>query len=244
MNDPVSDFPTLTRDQAIEVDRMMVDELGIERVQTMENAGRHVAQLARDRFLAGDAGGKRVTVLAGSGGNGSGAIVAARRLHGWGALVELVLVKPGDAFAGVPARQLTIARAVGLSPIEAGAGGIRSDGPDVILDGMAGHGFTGNRPRGAVADAMRWARAQPTPILSLDVPSGMDATSGERASLVMKATATLALALPKKGALVFGAEEFVGELYLADIGVPELVYRKLGIDVGPIFSGSDLVRLR
>jgi NAD(P)H-hydrate epimerase len=244
MNDPGSDLPTLTRDQAIEVDRIMVDELGIELVQTMENAGRHFAQLARDRFLGGDAGGKRVTVLAGSGGNGGGAIVAARRLYGWGASVELVLVKPEDAFADVPARQLTIARAVGLSPTEAGAGGIQSDGPDVILDGIAGHGFAGNRPRGAVADAMRWARAQPTPILSLDVPAGMDATTGELASPAMKATATLALALPKKGALVFGAEEFVGELYLADIGVPELIYRKLGIEVGPLFSDSDLLRLR
>ena len=47
----------------------------------------------------------------------------------------------------------------------------------------------------------------------------------------------------KAGLAVMGAEEFTGALYLADIGVPEAVYRRMGIDVGPIFSGSDLLRL-
>lgn len=239
-----SDPPALTRDQMIEVDRITVEELGIEPLQLMENAGRHLAQLARDRFLAGGARGKSVTVLVGSGGNGGGALVAARRLHGWGARVEIVLVKPEDAFRALPGKQLAIARATGLSPVEAGAGGVQSDGPDVILDGMAGYGFSGSRPRGAVADAMRWARAQPVPILSLDTPSGLDATTGKPSSPVIYATATLALALPKKGVLILGAEEFVGELYLADIGVPWMVYRRLGIDVGSLFSTGDLLRVR
>ncbi len=244
MTDVAADLPALTRDQMIEVDRIMVEELGFELLQMMENAGHHLAQRARDRFLGGEARGKRVTVLAGSGGNGGGALVAARRLNDWGAAVELVLVKPADAFRSASAHQLGIARAVGISPIEARDEGIQSEGPDVILDGMVGYGFSGNRLRGVLGDAIRWARAQPTPILALDIPSGMDATTGERSSPVIQATATLTLALLKKGLIAFGAEEFVGELYLADIGIPEIVYRKLGIEVGPLFSGSDRLRIR
>ena len=53
--------------------------------------------------------------------------------------------------------------------------------------------------------------------------------------MTVKATATMTLALPKAGLAVLGAEEFIGELYLADIGVPAAVYRRLGVEVGPIF---------
>ena len=62
-------IPYLTTQQMIEVDRLMVDVFGIQLVQMMENAGRHLAVLARDRFLEGDPINKRVIVLAGSGGN-------------------------------------------------------------------------------------------------------------------------------------------------------------------------------
>ena len=72
-------IPTLTRDQMVEVDRSMIEDFGIELLQMMENAGRHLAHLTRDRFLGGDARDKAVTVLAGTGGNGGGALVAARR---------------------------------------------------------------------------------------------------------------------------------------------------------------------
>ena len=72
----------------------------------------------------------------------------------------------------------------------------------------------------------------------------MDATTEERSSPVIQATATLALALLKKGMIVLRVEEFVGDLYLKDIGILETVYRELGSEVGPLFSGSDLLRIR
>jgi len=78
------DIRYLTTDQMIEVDRAMIEDFKIELIQMMENAGRNLASLARERFLDGDPIGKRVVVLAGTGGNGGGALVAARRLHNWG----------------------------------------------------------------------------------------------------------------------------------------------------------------
>jgi NAD(P)H-hydrate repair Nnr-like enzyme with NAD(P)H-hydrate epimerase domain len=155
-----------------------------------------------------------------------------------------VLVKLADVFRSASAHQLGIARAVGFSPVEAVDEGIPSEGPDLIFDGMVGYGFSESRPRGVLADAILWARAQSTPIFGLDIPSGMDATTGECFLPVIQATATLTLALLKKGLIAFGAEELVGELYLADIGIQEIVYRKFGVEVGPLFSGSDLLRFR
>ncbi len=77
------DVPAVSVEQMREVDRVMVEELGIELQQMMENAGRALARRARV-MLGGDAAGQRVTVLAGSGGNGGGGMVAARRLSIWG----------------------------------------------------------------------------------------------------------------------------------------------------------------
>src|SRR5215217_2144207 len=76
--------PALTPEQMSRVDRIMADELGVDVLQLMEVAGQAVAAWARQRFLGGDARGKRVLVLAGSGGNGGDGMVAARFLHGWG----------------------------------------------------------------------------------------------------------------------------------------------------------------
>ena len=95
------DIPYVTTDQMIEVDRAMIEDCKIELIQMMENAGRNLASLARERFLGGDPIGKRVVVLAGTGGNGGGALVAARRLHNWGVHVRVFLTKPAADFAPV-----------------------------------------------------------------------------------------------------------------------------------------------
>ena len=83
------DVPYITTEQMIEVDRAMIEDFGIDLVRMMENAGRSLAHLARERFLDGDPRGNRVVVLAGTGGNGGGALVAARRLHSYGASVTV-----------------------------------------------------------------------------------------------------------------------------------------------------------
>jgi hypothetical protein len=102
---PVYDapLPWLTKEQMAEVDRLMVDEARILLLQMMESAGRHLAHLARVRFLGGDPRGRTVVVLAGTGGNGGGALVAARRLGGWGARVKVVVTSDDACFAEVPA---------------------------------------------------------------------------------------------------------------------------------------------
>ncbi len=238
------DVPWLTTEQMIEVDRAMVEDYQIELIQMMENAGRALAHLARERFLDGDPQGRQVTVLAGSGGNGGGALVCARRLHNYGAGVQVYVTRPDADFKPVPGHQLDILHRMGVPVALADAitGAIT---PDLIVDGVIGYSLKG-APRGASAHLIRWANAAGAPILALDAPSGVDITTGTVFAPAIQATATMTLALPKAGLRATGVEARVGELYLADIGVPSELYAEpaLALQVGHIFSASDIVRLR
>ena len=237
-----SEVPHLTTTQMIEVDRAMIEDYHIDLVRMMENAGRSLAHLARERFLGGNARGRRIVVLAGSGGNGGGALVAARRLHNYGADVAVLTTKPDEQFASVPGQQLDIVRRVGI-PVASDGTSEAFEPADIVLDGVIGYSLSG-APRGVAGELIRWATTQQAPIVSLDVPSGVDASTGTVHDPAISAAATLTLALPKEGLRATGVEAHVGELYLADISVPPELYAKhLGVDIDPVFLESDIVRL-
>jgi NAD(P)H-hydrate epimerase len=226
-----------------EVDRVMVEDYHIDLVQMMENAGRSLAHLARVRFLDGDPAGKRVVVLAGSGGNGGGAMVCARRLSNWGASVEVFLTRL-RGLAPASAHQLDVLKRMGV-PVDQVGAIRRSAGADLVVDGVIGYSLSG-APKGPAAKLIRWASEQDAPVLALDVPSGLDATAGMASMPCIHAAATMTLALPKEGLRAMGVEQHVGELYLADIGVPPALYAapSIGIEVGPLFAREDVIRLR
>lgn len=238
------ELPYLTVQQMVEVDRAMVEDFGIDLGRMMENAGRALAHLARVLFLAGDPRGRKAVVLAGTGGNGGGALVCARRLHGWGANIAVFLARHPGEFTPVPAQQLEILRRMGV-PFSVGLPPSGQARRDLVVDGVIGYSLKGS-PEGAAASLIRWANDQDASVLSLDVPSGFDAATGAASDPAVRAAATLTLALPKEGLRAPGAERHVGELYLADIGVPPSLYGgpSLGLAVGPIFAESDILRIR
>ncbi|MEM6376663.1 MAG: NAD(P)H-hydrate epimerase [Bacteroidota bacterium] len=84
-------IPVLSTEEMIEVDRLMIEEYGIVLIQMMENAGRCLAIVAMREFLKSNFSNKKVIILAGTGGNGGGALVCARRLHNWGVGVSVYL---------------------------------------------------------------------------------------------------------------------------------------------------------
>jgi NAD(P)H-hydrate epimerase len=240
----MSDVPYVTTEQMIEVDRAMMEDYRIELIQMMENAGRNLAHLARMRFLNGHPGGKLIAVLAGTGGNGGGALVCARRLINWGANVHVYTTKPDNAFTPIPAHQLDILHRMQV-PVDAANAVSLLDVPDLIIDGIIGYSLRG-APRGAAADLIRWANDQAAPVLSLDAPSGVDTTSGTVFDPAIQATATMTLALPKHGLRASRLAGNAGELYLADISVPPELYAKpaMQLKVDPIFAQSDVIRLK
>ena len=115
-------------------------------------------------------------------------------------------------------------------------------GADLILDALVGYSLRG-APREPVAGFIRAANAAPVFRLSLDLPSGLDSDSGLPSEPTVRAQATLTLAWPKAGLLARPARPFVGDLYVADISVPEAVYRAVGVSRGSLFAGGPIVRV-
>ena len=240
---PATDIavPSVSADQMREVDRLMIEEIGITLVQMMENAGRSLAQVARSRFLDGDARGKRMLVLCGAGGNGGGGLVCARRLQNWGADVQVLLSGAPEKLGDVPRHQLGILDAMGM---QAKVAVEEAELPpaDLIVDALIGYSLRG-APEGVAAALVRAANGHRAPILALDVPTGLDSTSGAVREPAIRAAATMTLSLPKMGLDPAPIHDMVGELYLADIGVPPSLYAELGLQVGPVFARADVVRL-
>ncbi|MEL6671329.1 MAG: NAD(P)H-hydrate epimerase [Bacteroidota bacterium] len=234
-------LPRLTTEQMIEVDRLMIEEYGILLMQMMENAGRCLALLAKDRFLQANPTGKKVVVLAGTGGNGGGAMVCARRLAAWGAEVY-VAVTHEDRLREIPLHQFNILKQMGLA-IHQGVAPLPSD-VALIIDGIIGYSLRG-APRGPAATFIQWANDQAAPVLSLDTPSGISLTVGEAFEPVIKAAATLTLALPKVGLYQEEMVPLRGELYLGDISVPPALYAEpsLKLAVASFFHLSDVLRI-
>jgi NAD(P)H-hydrate epimerase len=237
--------PALSTDQMREVDRAMMEDYSISLLQMMENAGRGLAHLARIRFFDGDPRDKSALVLAGPGGNGGGALACGRRLANWGSRLSVVLSAPREKYGPVPAHQLRILDALGVTVVDAVSG--RSPevhDQELIVDGLIGYSLTGP-PREPVASLIRWTHGRAAPVVSLDVPTGVDSSSGKIHDPAVRATATLTLALPKTGLLADGAAAHVGELYLADISVPPELYRGRGleVEVGHLFAESDILRI-
>jgi NAD(P)H-hydrate epimerase len=166
--------PYLTADQMREEDRAMMQDYHIELIQIMENAGRNLAHVARLRFLNGDPRDKQVIVLAGTGGNGGGALVAARHLSNWGAHVDVYVTQPADQFAPVPAHQLDIPYRMQV-PIAEAQSLPKATRADLIVDGVIGYSLRG-APHATAAELIRWANGQGVPVLALDAPSGVDTT--------------------------------------------------------------------
>jgi NAD(P)H-hydrate epimerase len=234
----MSRIPTVTGEQMAAVDRAMVEVLTLDIRQIMETAGRQVAIFAR-RMLGGDPRGKRVVAVCGTGGNGGDGMVAARYLHGWGAEVEIVLShEPEPERQGVAAQQLAILRAMGMTAVASG----ELPAADLIIDGLLGFS-TRSAPTGPVADLIAALNRQSAPILAIDLPSGLQATSGEPFDPAVTATVTLTLGLPKTALLVAAARKHAGELWLADIGIPLQAYAAVGLEIGPLFAQEEFLRV-
>ena len=228
--------PWLSVEQMREVDRIMVEELGISLPRMMENAGRSLAEVAQE-LLGGDTGGRSILVLAGPGGNGGGGLVAARHLAVAGAQVAVALSAPAERFAPVPAEQLEIIRQLAL-PIHETIDLL--DEPELVIDALLGYSQHGE-PHGEAAELIGWSAGRR--VLALDVPSGLELASGKLHTPHVSAEVTMTLAAPKTALASPDAAETIGRLLLADISVPALVYERLGIAYQTPFTRGPVVEL-
>ena len=240
-------LPALSSADMAEVDRLAVDVYGITLLQMMEQAGSHLATVVSAE-LDGDLSGKRILVAVGPGNNGGGGLAAARHLVNRGAQVQVVLARPARRLSEGGRHQLATLLEMGVSccmamyDISDAEIDDELAAADLVIDAVLGYRGRG-APHDEVAtliDRIAGARSR---ILSLDLPSGMDADTGEASAGSISSRATMALALPKRGLVSTAGRERAGRLYLADIGLPEALYARMDLDVGTPFSGGRIVRL-
>ncbi|MEM7137302.1 MAG: NAD(P)H-hydrate dehydratase [Myxococcota bacterium] len=229
----------LTREQAREVDRVAVDDFGVESLVLMENAGRGAADAIVARFPDRL---DRVVLVGGPGQNGGDAWVVARRLAliGWRPLA--VFVGDLSRLRGDAAPNWKL-----LEKLSVGTQVIRPEHTDelaallaqatLVVDGLFGTGL--DRPvEGGYAAAVRAMDEAAAPVVSLDLPSGLDANTGAVLGVAPRAALTVTFAGLKRGLHQYPGVDHAGEVEVADIGVPSRHPPETAV-----YAASDLSRL-
>jgi len=242
---PASHVPAISAAQMAEVDRSAIEDYGVTLLQMMEQAGAHLAEVVRVE-IGGDLRDKRVVVAVGPGNNGGGGLVAARHLANRGASVRVVLARPALRMSEAARHQLATLIAMGtdccVATYDLGDDALEQvlATADLVVDAVLGYRIH-DAPRGEEERLIGFVIGAGRPIVSLDLPSGMDPDSGEASGAAITAGATLTLALPKSGLLTPAGVARSGRLYLGDLGLPSALYTGIGIRTNHPFAAGRVV---
>lgn len=219
-------LPLLSNGEAAAADRLAA-ETGTPTVQLMEKAGRAVAEAAQGLLPEGGT----VLVACGPGNNGGDGYVAARVLAGRGYAVRVAalgLPRPGsDAAVMAPLWD---------GPVEA-LDNARPEDADLVIDALFGAGL-GRDLDGAARDFVERLQAGETPVLAVDVPSGVDGDSGEVRGVAAEAVLTVTFHAPKPGHYLEPGASLCGDLIIAPIGIPEDAAERIGVQTW--LNGPDM----
>lgn len=201
---PLPDAPQMRA-----TDRWAIDDLGIPSLDLMERAGEGLARVVAETVPEGP-----VVVVCGPGNNGGDGFVAARLLHDDGREVSVLAVVDADAYTGDALANLT-RLPVPLRPFSPTA----LEGAAVAVDALLGTGVKG-APRAPADAAVAALNALDAPVVAADVPSGVDASTGEVAGDAVRAVATATFAAAKPGLWVHPGKGRAGRVEVVDIGIP------------------------
>jgi NAD(P)H-hydrate epimerase len=215
----------LTREQARELDRRAIEELGIPGVALMENAGRGMAELLRSLGARGT-----VVVCCGKGNNGGDGFVIARHLANAGVRVRTLLFAdpnhlPGDASVnyGILSRMSALSSCgVSLEVLaDFDDAHLRDElaAADWVVDALFGSGLRGAVPP-PFDRVIAAINASPARVLAVDIPSGLDSDTGRPTDPTVRAHHTATVAAAKKGFLEPAAAAWLGEVHVIDMGSP------------------------
>tara|TARA_B110000438_G_C15790866_1_gene640626 strand:- start:268 stop:1812 length:1545 start_codon:yes stop_codon:yes gene_type:complete len=193
-----------TGPEASAFDKLAIFEMEVPERSLMESAGRSAAQLLEKLFPTGE-----VTVVVGSGNNGGDGLILARTLQSWGRETKVVGV----------GEHLLDSRLGNGWPMEIGGTETFSSSPSLIVDAILGTGMVG-KPRKEQSKAIQSINRSECPVLSLDVPSGLNSDNGKALGEIISADVTIAFGWPKLGTLLQEGRGQVGRLIAIEIGLP------------------------
>ena len=211
------------------IDHDTIEGIGIPGIVLMETAGSEIVKKIEHHYSTA----KRIGIFVGKGNNGGDGLVIARQLAHIGHDVSIFLVSPTDSFVGEARTNLDIARNLGMKIQENLTDDstlIRSLRCDLLVDAIFGTGLRGN-VREPISDIINAINDLPIPILSVDLPSGLDADTGHPLGTCIHADRTVTIGLPKRGLLLHPGAELAGELEIVDIGFPQQVIDTQNIKV-------------
>ena len=218
----------VTASEMAQLDKKTIEELGIPGIVLMENAGRGAADFFQQ--VVPDLLNLRITVAAGSGNNGGDGFVLARLFHDQGAAVRVVCLRPPEKIKGDALINFKILEKLSVptfiwnenNDFDNQFKWIRAS--DIIIDAILGTGLN-TEVRGLFKKIIETVNETDLPVLAVDVPSGLDASTGKILGAAVKAKATATFGLAKIGQLVDPGEEYTGILKVIDIGIPRLVLK-------------------
>ena len=228
----------LTSEQVAHLDAAAA-ECGVSTLQLMEIAGWQVARCAW-RHLGSPA---EVSVVAGYGNNGGDGLVAARHLSTWRCAVRVLVLGDEQRVAGVVRDHVTSARLCGIDVIvDANPAAVRGviAGADLVIDAILGTGLR-SAPREPQSSGIRALNESGIPVLSVDVPSGLDATTGDAFDPTVQAALTCTLTAMKRGLRLGDAPAHAGAVWVADIGLPAAAWLRAGVEQPSGIRGGELV---
>jgi NAD(P)H-hydrate epimerase len=217
-------LPYLSSERMAEVDRKAPEEYGITVSRMMENAAYQIADFLRENYSQS----AEIVFYVGKGNNGGDGLAAARRLINWGFSVKLVLAT--EDLDGIRREELEILRNLGAEFVG------EFENADVAVDSLIGYNLSGD-PRTPFDELVEQVNSADETV-SVDVPTGVDADTGERYSPAVEADKVLTLAMPKTG-----LRQLEADIWVLDISVPDQVYRDLGFETGNVFGERSRLKL-
>jgi len=212
-----------------EIDRRAIEEYGISAETLMENAGEAVARSSME-LLERLAVKKpwSAAVCCGGGNNGGDGLVAARLFKKDGMDVKIIFLKPAESLKG--AALANFVKIKEMVPYEScpSREKFKNDlaNSSLVIDSLLGTGFKGN-VEGTMLEAIEIINRTGKPVVSVDIPSGMDGDTGKSRGTCVRAHLTVTLGAMKKGFIFDNAKKFTGQVIVADIGFPkELIERR------------------
>lgn len=227
------------------VDEYAIHACGIPSLTLMENAGAGVVAMMERRL--GPFDGERVLVACGRGNNGGDGFVIARLLHERGVAVRALCWAPRETLSPDCAANLDALLACGGTVVSGDAAfeALEAfDGADVYVDALLGTGAHG-APREATLRAVRAFAAAAEAgarIVAVDVPTGVDADTGDVPGDAVPASLTATLGLGKRGLLLYPGRSYAGLVEQIDIGIPEQAVRAIAPEPLPRALDADTVR--
>ena len=187
---------------------------GVPSLELMEAAGAALAEAAADA-----AGRGPIRVVCGKGNNGGDGLVAARRLAAAGHEVETLLVWPASELSGDAAANLGRLERARVREVSPGEARGALEGSGAAVDAIFGTGFEG-APRAPAIEAIEALNECPAPTIAADIPTGVDASTGEAEGVAVQALTTVAFHAAKMGHWIAPGKELSGRLVVAPIGIP------------------------